>query len=51
MNLAGFYAVEAGLSVLVERTGETPLAILTAVVDESLAADDMLLLTRFANAT
>lgn len=51
MNLAGFYAVEAGLGVLVERTGETPAAILTAIVDETLPQDDMLLLARFANAT
>lgn len=51
MNLAGFYAVEAGLGVLVERTGETPTAILTAIVEETLPQDDMLLLARFANAT
>lgn len=51
MNLAGFYAVEAGLGVLVERTGETPFALLTAIVDQSLPAADMLLLARFANAT
>ena len=51
MNLAGFYAVEAGLGVLVERTGESPVAILTKIVDGTLAAEDMLLIARFANAT
>ena len=51
MNLAGFYAVEAGLGVLVERTGETPTALLTAIVDGTLPQEDMLLLARFANAT
>ena len=51
MNLAGFYAVEAGLGVLVERTGETPIAILSAIVDGTLPQEDMLLFARFANAT
>ncbi len=51
MNLAGFYALEAGLGVLVERTGESPSAILAKIVDGTLAEEDMLLLARFANAT
>jgi len=51
MNLAGFYALEAGLGVLVERTGESPTAILGKIVDGTLPEEDMLLLARFANAT
>ena len=51
MNLAGFYALEAGLGVLAERTGESPVAILTDIADGTLPEEDMLLLARFANAT
>lgn len=51
MNLAGFYAMEAGLSILVERSGATPVEILTEIVDGRLPQEDMLLLARFANAT
>ncbi len=51
MNLAGFYALEAGLGVLTERTGESPEAILTEIVNGTLPEEDMLLLARFANAT
>lgn len=51
MNLAGFYALEAGLGVLVERTGQSPVAILTEIVNGTLPEEDMLLLARFANAT
>ncbi len=51
MNLAGFYAVEAGLGVLAERTGESPVAILSEIVEGTRADEDMLLMARFANAT
>jgi len=51
MNVAGFYAVEAGIGVLSERTGQTPLELLQAIVDGTLPEDDMLLIARFANAT
>jgi hypothetical protein len=51
MNLAGFYALEAGLGVLAERTGESPTEILTEIVDGTRADEDMLLMARFANAT
>ncbi len=51
MNLAGFYAVECGLGVLSERSGETPIAILEAIAAGRRSNEDMLLLARFANAT
>jgi len=51
MNLAGFYALEAGLGVLAERTGESPVDILTDIVNDTRAEEDMLLMARFANAT
>ena len=51
MNLAGFYALEAGLGVLAERSGQSPVEILTQIVDGNLPQEDMMLLARFANAT
>jgi hypothetical protein len=50
-NLAGFYALESGLGVISERTQETPLQILDAVVGGTRSEADLLLLARFANAT
>lgn len=51
INLAGFYALEAGIGYLSERDGKTPVEILQKIVDGSLEKADMLLLARFANAT
>lgn len=51
INLAGFYALEAGIGYLSERDGTTPLQILSTIVDGSIPQADMLLLARFANAT
>jgi len=51
INLAGFYALEAGVGVISERTNETPLQILDGIVKGSRSADEMTLLARFANAT
>ncbi len=51
INLAGFYAVEAGIGFISERSGKTPVEILQSIVDGSLPEEDMLLLARFANAT
>ena len=54
INLAGFYALEAGIGVLAERSGRTPLDILAAIISGELARTnptEMLLLARFANAT
>lgn len=51
INLAGFYAVEAGIGFISERSGKTPVEILESIVNGTLPEDDMLLLARFANAT
>jgi hypothetical protein len=51
INLAGFYAVEAGLGVISERTREAPVDILDSIAAGTRSPDDMLLLARFANAT
>jgi hypothetical protein len=51
INLAGFYALEAGIGYLSERDGLEPVKILEAIAEGRLAKDDMLLLARFANAT
>ncbi len=51
INLAGFYAVEAGVTVIAERNRELPMTILEAVANGTRAREDMLLLARFANAT
>jgi hypothetical protein len=51
INLAGFYALEAGIGYLSERDGLDPIEILKAIVEGRLGKADMLLLARFANAT
>jgi len=51
INLAGFYALESGIGLLAERTKQMPADILDAITQNRLAADDMLVLARFANAT
>jgi hypothetical protein len=51
INLAGFYALEAGAGYMAERDGQTPLDVLQAVADGRRSDADMLLLARFANAT
>jgi len=51
INLAGFYAVEAGIGVISERTQELPLDILDSITKGTRSQEDMLLLARFANAT
>ena len=51
INLAGFYALEAGVGILSERGGETPLQIIDGIAAGTRPAGDMLLLARLANAT
>lgn len=51
INLAAFYALEAGLGYLAETTGRSPIQLLSAIVDKRLSHEDMILLARFANAT
>ena len=51
MNLAGFYALEAGVGMLAERGHESPLQIIDSIARGQRPAGDMLLLARLANAT
>jgi hypothetical protein len=51
INLAGFYAVECGIGVLMEYKGQTPCYWLSAILSNQLDSGDLLLLNRFANAT
>ena len=51
INLAGFYALEAGIGIISERGRETPLQIIDSIADGTRPATDMLLLARLANAT
>lgn len=51
INLAGFYALEAGVGILAERSGESPLQIIDAIAQGRRTADDLRLLARLANAT
>ena len=50
-NLAGFYALECGIGVLVDQKGETPVYWLNKIVNKQLDSSGILLLNRFANAT
>lgn len=50
-NLAGFYALEAGVGIIVERGGESPLQVIDGIAAGTRPAGDMLLLARLANAT
>jgi hypothetical protein len=51
INLAGFYALECGIGVLVQQKGKTPLYWLQQIVNKKLDSAEILLLNRFANAT
>jgi len=46
----GFYALEAGINYLVERTNKTPEDILHEIIDEEITSDTKRLLIHFANA-
>ena len=50
-NLAGFYALEAGVGLIAERGRESPLQIIDGIAQGTRPAGDMLLLARLANAT
>lgn len=50
-NLAGFYALECGLSYLATAQQKLPSAVLKALVNDKLDATDKRLFERFANAT
>lgn len=51
INLAGFYALEAGVGILAEQGRESPLQIIDSIAKGSRPEKDMLLLARLANAT
>lgn len=50
-NLAGFYALECGLSYLAASNNELPSDVLQSIINESITEKDKQLLERFANAT
>jgi len=50
-NLAGFYALECGLSYLATAQKKLPSAVLQSIINDSINKDDKRLLERFANAT
>ena len=51
INIAGFYALECGLSYMVARDQQSPSTILENIIADSLPQPDKELLERFANAT
>jgi hypothetical protein len=51
INLAGFYALECGLSYLATAQNKLPSDVLQSIITDSIAAEDKQLLERFANAT
>jgi len=51
ISLAGFYGLESGIGYISERDHRTPLDILAAIKNKTLRDRDMLLISRFANAT
>ena len=50
-NIAGFYALECGLSYLATAQQKLPSAVLQSIVNDSLNTKDKKLFERFANAT
>ncbi|HRQ51107.1 MAG TPA: hypothetical protein PLR74_11260 [Agriterribacter sp.] len=50
-GLAGFYALECGLSYLATAQQKLPSAVLQSIINDSLDAKDKKLFERFANAT
>jgi hypothetical protein len=50
-NIAGFYALECGVSYLATAQNKLPSVILKSILDSSINAADKQLLERFANAT
>ena len=50
-NLAGFYALECGLSYLATKQNELPSTVLQTINTDSINKDDKNLFERFANAT
>ena len=51
MNIAGFYALECGVSYLATTQNKIPSDVLKSILDGSIDKEDKRLLERFANAT
>jgi len=51
INLAGFYALECGLSYLATARGAAPSDVLQSITNDQLSKEDKEILERFANAT
>lgn len=51
INLAGFYALECGLSYLATAKGLAPSDVLHSITNDKLSKEDKEILERFANAT
>jgi hypothetical protein len=51
INLAGFYALECGVSYLSTIQNKLPSDIIKSIVNDSISENEKLLLERFANAT
>lgn len=51
IKIAGFYALECGLSYLAAAENKLPLDVLKSIADDSITQKDKRLLERFANAT
>ncbi|QEC66048.1 hypothetical protein FRZ67_01530 [Panacibacter ginsenosidivorans] len=50
-NVAGFYALECGLSYFATTKNVLPSYMLRSIINDSISKDDKMLLLRFANAT
>ena len=50
-NLAGFYALECGIGLLIAQSGGTPVEWLSKITGKNVDPGSMRLLNRFANAT
>ena len=50
-NIAGFYALECGLSYLATTQNKLPSVVLQSILNDSISKDDKILFERFANAT
>jgi len=51
VSIAGFYALECGLSYFAATRGELPSEMLSSIVNNSLPEKDQLFFERLANAT
>jgi hypothetical protein len=51
VNIAGFYALECGISYLAAADNKLPFDVLRSIINDSITQKDKRLLERFANAT